>query len=543
MEFKVKSIRHQIILFVVAGLLLFTSLDKIEVNIMEARNFISAREMVQNREYLLTTLNNEPRYQKPPLPTWLTAIAGSLSGFDSLAVLRLPVVAITFLLVFIFYYFSKLIGLSSEHSFNNALILITSFYIFFAGRDNQWDMYTHSFMMVCIVFLWKLLKEDSNAMINSILGGLFFGLSFLSKGPISVYVLLIPFLISYGIVYHFSFRKKILYLSVMLITGLSIGLSWYIYVHIKDPEYFNKIIALETTNWTNYEVQPFYYYWNFFLQSGLWAIASLTALIYPYLKSRVEDLKAYRFAILWTIISVILMSFIPEKKVRYLVPVLIPLALTTGFYIEYLMKSFNKNMSWKENIWIFFSFGIVALIGFLYPFAGLVLLKESIREYLLLIILSSLLMYLFAFLIINGLIGRNFRIIFISMISILVLIVIIVIPIRAKVFINPGFASAKEAQIIAGKYRIETYRLSDIAPEIVWNFGKPIPLLQKEGDRFLFPDSRSFALIANKADSSMIKSWFIKYNIDKKYVINMNYGLKNKVRYIKDYYILTKEDD
>jgi hypothetical protein len=129
------------------------------------------------------------------------------------------------------------------------------------------------------------------------------------------------------------------------------------------------------------------------------------------------------------------------------------------------------------------------------------------------------------------------------MISILVLIVIIVIPIRAKVFINPGFASAKEAQIIAGKYRIETYRLSDIAPEIVWNFGKPIPLLQKEGDRFLFPDSRSFALIANKADSSMIKSRFINYNIEKKYVINMNYGMKNKVRYIKDYYILTKADN
>ncbi len=543
MKFKLKSIRHQITLFIVAGLLLLTNLDKIEVNIMEARNFISAREMVQNKEYLLITMNNEPRYQKPPLPTWLTAIAGSLSGFESLAVLRLPVVAITFLLVFIFYYFSKLIGLSSEHSFNNTLILITSFYIFFGGRDNQWDMYTHSFMMVNIVFLWKLLKEDSNALLNSILGGMFFGLSFLSKGPISVYVLLIPFLISYGMVYHFSFRKKILYLIVMLITGLSIGLSWYLYVHIKDPVYFSKIVTHETTSWMKYEVQPFYYYWNFFLQSGLWAIPSMTALIYPYLKSRVEDLKAYRFAILWTIISVILMSIIPEKKVRYLVPVLIPLALTTGFYIEYLMKKFNRIMSRMENTWIFFSFGIIALIGFLYPFAGLVLLKETIREYLLLFILSSLLMYLFAFLIINGLISRNFRIIFLSMIFILVLIVIIAIPIRAKVFINPGFAPSKEAQIISEEYRIETYRISDIAPEIVWDFGKPVPLLQKDGDRFLIPDGRSFALIADKADSSMIKSRFISYNIDKKYVINMNYGLKNKVRYIKDYYILTKKDE
>ena len=543
MEFKIISIRHQVILFVVAGLLLLTNLDKIEVNIMEARNFISAREMVQNKEYLLTTLNNEPRYQKPPLPTWLTAIAGSLSGFESLTVLRLPVVAITFLLVFIFYSFSKLIGLSPEHSFNNALILITSFYIFFAGRDNQWDMYTHSLMMVSIFFLWKLLREDSNTLLYSILGGIFFGFSFLSKGPISVYVLLIPFLISYGLVYHFSFRKKILHLSVMLITGLTIGLSWYIYVHIKDPVYFSKIVTHETTNWTNYEVQPFYYYWNFFLQSGLWAIPSLTALIYPYLKTRVEDLKAYRFAILWTIISVILMSIIPEKKVRYLMPVLIPLALTTGFYIEYLMTRFSKNISRKETIWIFFSFGIIALIGFLYPFAWLVLLKETIREYLLLFILSSSLMYLFAFLIIRGLISGNFRIIFLSMISILVVIVIIVIPIRAKVFINPGFAPAREAQVIAERYRIETYRLSDIAPEIVWDFGKPIPLMQKDEDRFLIPDGPSFALIADKADSSMIKSRFIKYNIDKKYIINMNYGLKNKVRYIKDYYILTKKDD
>lgn len=128
------------------------------------------------------------------------------------------------------------------------------------------------------------------------------------------------------------------------------------------------------------------------------------------------------------------------------------------------------------------------------------------------------------------------------MISILVLIVIILIPIRSVVFINPGFAPAREAQIIAEKYRIETYRLSDISPEIVWDFGKPIPLLQKDGDRFLFPDGRSFALIADKADSSMIKSRFIKYNIDKKYIINMNYGLKNRVRFIKDYYILTKKD-
>lgn len=540
---ELKSFRYEIGILIVTGLLLFSGLDKIEVNIMEARNFISAREMVQNKEYLLTTLNNEPRYQKPPLPTWLTAISGSLFGFDSLIAMRLPVVAITFLLVFIFFYFSKLIGLSSKYSFNNALILITSFYIFFAGRDNQWDMYTHSFMMVCIYFLWKLFREDSQELRNSILAGVCFGLSFLSKGPISLYVMLLPFLISYSIVYHFSLRKKILYLSNVLLIGLFIGLSWYIYVHFKDPEYFKIIVTRETSNWASYEVKPFYYYWNFFIQSGLWTIPSLTALIYPYLKNRVENLKAYRFAILWTIISVIFLSCVPEKKVRYLVPVLIPLALTTGFYIEYMMQNFSKIIDKKEKIWTFFSFGFIALIGFLYPFVVVFLLKESIKGYIPLFILSSLLMYVFSFFIIKGLIDRNFGRIFYSMISIFVLIVITLVPVRGKIFPNPDFAPAKEAQIIEKQFNIKTYRLSDIAPEIVWNFGKSIPLLQNNKDQLNLPSEHIFALIADKSDSVVLKSRFVKYKIEKKYIINMNYGKKNKVRYLKDYYILTKNEE
>lgn len=538
---KLHAFRYEIGILIVTGLLLLSGLDKIEVNIMEARNFISAREMVQNKEYLLTTLNNEPRYQKPPLPTWLTAVSGSLFGFDSLFAMRLPVVAITFLLVFTFFYFSKLIGLSSKYSFNNALILITSFYIFFAGRDNQWDMYTHSFMMVCIYFLWRLLKEDSHILLNSILAGVFFGLSFLSKGPISLYALLIPFLISYTIVYHFPFRNRILYLLNVFLIGLSIGLSWYIYVHFKDPEYF-RIITGETTKWTSYEVKPFYYYWNFFIQSGIWTIASLTALIYPYLKNRVENLKEYRFAVLWTIISVIFLSFVPEKKVRYLVPVLIPLALTTGFYIEYLMQNFSKIIDKKEKIWTFFSFGFIALIGFLYPFIVVFLLKESIKEYIPFFILSLLLMYLLSFFIIKGLIDRNFRRIFYSMISIFLLIVITLVPVRGKIFPNPDFASAREAQIIEKQFNIKTYRLSDIAPEIVWNFGDSIPLLQNNENHLSLPSENTFGLIADKSDSVVLKNRFINYKIEKKYKINMNYGIKNKARYLKDYYLLTKKE-
>ncbi|HRA73345.1 MAG TPA: glycosyltransferase family 39 protein, partial [Flavobacterium sp.] len=149
---------HIFWLLLISCFMLIPHLSVIEVNIMEARNFITAREMVSNNNWILTTINDLPRYEKPPLPTWLTAVAGLFFGFENIFGLRLPVVFVTLLLVFSTYKLSEKLGLRQQQNFHNGLILITSFYIYFAGRDNQWDMYTHSFMMVCIVFLWKFLN-------------------------------------------------------------------------------------------------------------------------------------------------------------------------------------------------------------------------------------------------------------------------------------------------------------------------------------------------------------------------------------------------
>lgn len=541
MDFQLPKHMHSALLFMVTAILLLSGLDRIDVNIMEARNFISAREMVQNDEYLLTTINNQPRYQKPPLPTWLTAASGSIFGFDSLFTLRLPVVVVTFLLVYIFFRFSKKLGLNHMHSINNALILITSFYIFFAGRDNQWDMYTHCFMMVSIYFTHQLLQDDSARLRNSMLAGLFFGASILSKGPVSLYALFIPFIISYAIVYRGSFHHKGIYLLTMLLLGLMIGLSWYIYVRLKDPESFKTIVGRETTNWTSYELRPFYYYWSFFIQSGLWAIASLIALIYPYLKSRVIDLKAYRFALLWTLTSLLLLSIIPEKKTRYLVPVLIPLALTTGFYTEYLFRKFNESMSKNERIIVYSAFGIFALIAFLYPFAWLIFLRNQLPGHVLLFLFSSFAMLGCAFLIIKGLMGKDFGKVFYSMIAIFTIIVISLIPVYKEIVFNSHYASTQKVKLLEKQYDIRSYNLNYIAPEIIWDYGKAIPSIEQKDSMVTFPKERMFGLMVELKDSAAIQKQFPGYKIEKIYRINLHYKNKKKERLIKDYYILSRQ--
>jgi len=534
---RILKLKYELLLIAISSLLLFMGLGKIEVNIMEARNFTTAREMVQKKEYLLTTLNGEPRYQKPPLPTWLTAVSGKVFGFDSVYGLRVPVVLVTILLVLTFFYISRVAGLSPLHSFNNGLILITSFYIFWAGRDNQWDMYAHSFMLMGIYFLWKLIQHDSSELLSSLLSGLFIGLSFLSKGPVSMYALLLPFLISYGIIYRIHYERKTVYLFATLFVGLIIGLFWFLYVRFNDPESFKAIAVREASNWKNYEVKPFYYYWNFFLQSGLWAIPSLIALSYPYMKKRVSNLKGYRFSVIWTVLSLVLLSIIPEKKVRYLVPMLIPLALTTGYYIEFLMNSYSNILPKLDKLLVRITFEIIACVGLSYPFVLLLVLKkEGVAENLLQFSLSTLLVYLASFVIIIGLNYKDFKKVFYGSVGLFALMVIGALPMSDNFFRNSKYTPASDAQLIAKELNLKTYRLTDLPPEIVWDYGEVIPRI----DTLCLPSEKQFGLMVDIQDSLAVQNQFPKYKVKKLYRINMHYRTSRKTRLIKNFFLLTK---
>jgi hypothetical protein len=64
------------VLLCVSAVMLVSHLGMIQTNIMEARNLITAREMVKDGHWIFTTIDGMPRYEKPPLPTWLTAFFG-----------------------------------------------------------------------------------------------------------------------------------------------------------------------------------------------------------------------------------------------------------------------------------------------------------------------------------------------------------------------------------------------------------------------------------------------------------------------------------
>ena len=329
------------LLTLICTAIFITHLDALWVNIMEARNFVTAREMLQDSNWLLTTLNGEPRYQKPPLPTWLSAVSAFLLGIKSVFALRLPAAIVSIMMVLTTYIFTKKLTTNNTYAFLSSLILATSFYIVFSGRNGQWDIFTHAFMMVSIYQLYLLFTTQEKTYKRAFFAALFFGFSFMSKGPVSLYALLLPFLIAYGLVFSYKGKRKtLLPILVFLVIALLLSGWWHVYTYLLDPEKVIATTTKETTNWTSYNIRPFYYYWSFFSQSGIWCIPAFVGLLYPYLKDKVFFKKGYQFTLLWTLCSVLLLSIIPEKKSRYLLPVLIPMALNTGFYIEYLFRNF-----------------------------------------------------------------------------------------------------------------------------------------------------------------------------------------------------------
>jgi len=88
--------------------------------------------------------------------------------------------------------------------------------------------------------------------------------------------------------------------------------------------------AAETAAWANRHVRPVYFYLSFPFYAGIWALFAVVGLYMPYARNRLTDSGRYGFLLLWILLGLLLLSIIPEKKERYLMPLMIPLSMIIG---------------------------------------------------------------------------------------------------------------------------------------------------------------------------------------------------------------------
>lgn len=230
------------------------------------------------------------------------------------------------------------------------LLLCTCYNVILMGRTASWDIYCHAFMMGAIYFLARALLEDEHRWRRFILCGVMAGLSFMSKGPVSLYALMLPFIISFAIVYRPSLKGRAAAVTLTVVVAVAIGVWWYAYIYIAHPEAMAFVAGKESGSWLNHNVRPWYYYWKFFLEAGVWSLLLLSTIIVPLFNKKLIRQKGYALSLSWTLLLVVILSLLPEKKTRYLLPMLIPASMTMAFLVQHWINVFRENTAARLDV-------------------------------------------------------------------------------------------------------------------------------------------------------------------------------------------------
>ncbi|KAF1077843.1 glycosyltransferase family 39 protein [Halodesulfovibrio sp. MK-HDV] len=339
------KLRYRYVPLFLLGLLVIitttTYLNQLDPDIMEGRNFITASEIVETGNWLVPRLFGELRIAKPPLPTWMTSAVMVLAGTDTnLFVNRIPSAFAGLFLAMAFFGLTKSVTGSSRISIISTAVLATSYLHIFMVRRGTWDIHAVAYMTAMIWALDVLLKSKEFRPWLCLLAGVLFGLSFLSKGPVAFYALLLPFLFS-ELVVNDAKKMGRQWKKLLLVTGCGviISVSWYLVIMLMHPEAMAAMFSQETAAWAGRHVRVWWYYLpQVPAMLGLWAIPAVLVCIPMFAFSRLQDSIPYKKLLLWTLGIVVLLSIIPEKKVRYLLPVIIPLSMLVGGYLDYCLK-------------------------------------------------------------------------------------------------------------------------------------------------------------------------------------------------------------
>nr|WP_320117841.1 glycosyltransferase family 39 protein [uncultured Marinifilum sp.] len=495
---------HAIILIIACYISFFLFNSEFFVNIMEARNFVTAREMIEKGNWLVPSMNGELRLAKPPLPTWITALFGMWFGMENLTMLRFPAGIMGSLTVFFMYRFTLSLNGNRIKALTNSLILVTSFYILYMSRTGTWDIYCHSFMLAAIWIIHSALKNhtNKNLWIKFSFAGVLLGLSFLSKGPVAFYALLLPFLIAYFAIYQPKqliqhWKPIVLCLFIFAI----ISFWWPIYISIAHSQEATAVAKLESGSWMNRHVRPFYYYWNFPIQSGIWTLAIFTSLLFPYALKNFKAKKEYKFALIWTLSSVVLLSLIPEKKDRYLLPVLIPSTLLAGQFFQHLYLVFKDNNSNKIDRALFgINIWTIAIVAFSIPIVTFLMFQQqklmSIHTFAIFSIFAEL---IFVVLIICW-INKNVRGMLLSMAALMLVIVVFIIPHTGGILNkNPKFKNISNIRNHPeiNKYNYYSIGEYDFRIEMVYEIGKEVKEWNLKTQKSL-PEKNPFVVISTE---------------------------------------------
>jgi 4-amino-4-deoxy-L-arabinose transferase-like glycosyltransferase len=329
---------------------------------MESRNFLTAREILTNGSWLLPTLEGKLRIAKPPLPTWITALAMKWAGTDAnLIVNRIPAGICALLLALFTYLIALRISRDRGFAATTLLVLATSYQFMVSARENNWDIYAHATMAGAIWALLEAFMRKEGKNLFFLLFSLFMVVSFYSKGPVAYWGMLLTFMISYVIACGTKdLRENKWGILWGFILCVLLSALWPVYVYLNVP-YAAKVVAFrESDAWFTTYIQPIWFYvTHMYYIIGIWLPLLLCGLVASFIE---KDWKPEeKLFVYWFILILVSISVFPEKKIRYILPAVVPGSIVSTIVIYRLREA--RGWIWRLIYGVFYTVAGVLFIG------------------------------------------------------------------------------------------------------------------------------------------------------------------------------------
>ncbi len=295
----------------------------------------SAREMLENHNFLDIYYNYEPRFNKPPMTYWMIALSYLFFGINEFAT-RLPIVLSALgANIFTFLIAKELYG--RYVAIFSAAVMAFSFQFIINSRYASPEVPLTFFFTMTLYFFIVGYKRNSFKYI--LLSYISLGLTVLTKGYPYIVVIGGIVLVYLFIEANFSWRVfwekfKFLKVHIGIPVLLIIGFSWYVYMYLKFGNAFLDVTLEETIKRAVGKKTKGFFDYFFYLVVILWGFLpySLT-FYYSFFHSLKNNFKKHAFVISWFLVMFIIFTIAAGKIPVYMIQAHIAMSILVGYYL------------------------------------------------------------------------------------------------------------------------------------------------------------------------------------------------------------------
>lgn len=338
----------------------------------EARVAVVAREMLRCGDWIVPKLGHEPRFQKPPMPYWLTALSAKLLGPDAAGHLVteqaavLPSAILAALTVFlVMVYGSRVHGRTV--GIWAGLILGLGYPLFVrTAQFGTGEIPLTFFTLGALLAAAWLACAPRPGLLCALALGLTLGLAILCKGHIPLLLVLAGLAVEALRRRAFNLRKVVVCAAALALAA-AVVLPWILAIYKRAPEGLGTLWAeagVGSEGMGHLPTYPFTFYFEK-LAEGLLPWTPLLLLVWPLAVKRKKLEQGIRTAppslpdllerFLWGTALVGFVGFYlwPKQQNYYLLPLLPPLAVCAGVALARLSRpggNYEELLAWIHMV-------------------------------------------------------------------------------------------------------------------------------------------------------------------------------------------------